>query len=139
MCRKEGCGELLSLRETDMPETTGNERDQTQTQPDKRFPKGTIQVSDCWPARCTSAHALLAPVLAVKWLLCSGSASNSSSALRMGTFHKEVGTAACRPNCAGLPHACQALACRHGRVHFTIWDASAPGKHNVLARIRGVC
>jgi hypothetical protein len=43
-CRKEQCGELLSLRETDIPETTGNER-KAQTDPDDRYPKGTIQVS----------------------------------------------------------------------------------------------
>ncbi|WIA22113.1 hypothetical protein OEZ85_004454 [Tetradesmus obliquus] len=42
MYRKEQCGELLSLRETDIPETTGNER-KAQTDPDDRYPKGTIQ------------------------------------------------------------------------------------------------
>jgi hypothetical protein len=45
-CRKEQCGELLSLRETDIPETTGNER-KAQTDPDDRYPKGTIQVGLC--------------------------------------------------------------------------------------------
>lgn len=52
MFRKEDCGDLLTLRDADTPETTGNERKTTAStsdyQRDERHPKGTMQV--------TSAH-----------------------------------------------------------------------------------
>ena len=51
MYRKEDCGELLSLRYDDTPETTGNEHKAglsgMESQPVQemgRFPKGTMQV-----------------------------------------------------------------------------------------------
>jgi hypothetical protein len=43
MFRKDGCGELLSMRNTDNPETTGQEKKQLSV-PDVRHPQGTLQV-----------------------------------------------------------------------------------------------
>jgi len=54
MFRKEDCGDLLTLRDADTPETTGNERKAGITtsgsdyQADERHPKGTMQVRSAW-------------------------------------------------------------------------------------------